>query len=223
MTDKIRKSLKERCKLAKCFNKNGQRKIDHDKVLEKSEECTKQILETKKNYILKMTKKLTDSNNSPKTYWTILNCLLYNKKLPTVLPLLVKGKLAPDFCKKTNIFNNFFASVCTPTYNTSCLPSFSYKKESRIKFQCLQLSAQKYLTVNTFGIWGRIFVSLENIFYFKYSQTTFHLVIRKKCYKIFLGCIFWAPIPFKWYQNTSPCGTGQSLILLLKIIFEHSL
>ena len=47
----IKKYLKERSKLTKIFYKNGQRKIDHDKVLEKSEECTKQILEAKKNYI----------------------------------------------------------------------------------------------------------------------------------------------------------------------------
>ena len=45
MTDNISQrqssSLKERCKLTKCFYKNGQRDIHHDKVLEKSEECTK--------------------------------------------------------------------------------------------------------------------------------------------------------------------------------------
>ena len=67
MTDIIKKSLKERCKLTKFFYKNGQRKVDHDKVLEKSEECTKQILEAKKNYILKMTKKLANSNTSSKS------------------------------------------------------------------------------------------------------------------------------------------------------------
>ena len=58
MKNNMKRSLKERCKLTKFFYKNGQRKIDHDKVLEKSEECTKQILEVKKNYILKMTKKM---------------------------------------------------------------------------------------------------------------------------------------------------------------------
>ena len=127
-----KKSLKERCKLTNFFCKNGQRKIDHDKVLEKSEECTKQILEAKKNYILKMTKKLADSNTSPKRYWTILNHLLYNKKLPTVPPLLVDGKLVSDFCKKASIFNFFFASICTPINNTSRLPFFSYRAGSRI-------------------------------------------------------------------------------------------
>ena len=133
MTDNLKKSLKERCKLRNFFYKNGQRKTDHDKVLEKSEECTKQILEAKKNYILKMTKKLADSNTSPKTYWTILNHLLYNKKLTTIPPLLVDGKLVSDYCKKANIFNNFFVSICTPIDNTSCLPSFSYRTGSRIK------------------------------------------------------------------------------------------
>ena len=80
-----------------------------------------------------MTKKLADSNISPKTYRTILNRLLYNKKLPTIPPLLAEGKLVSDFCKKGNIFKFFFASTCTPIDNTSCLRSFSYRTGSRIK------------------------------------------------------------------------------------------
>ena len=80
------------------FYTNGQQKIDHDKVLEQSEECTQQILDAKRNYILKMNKKLADSNTSPKTYWTTLNCLLYNKKLPVIPPLFVDCKLVSDFC-----------------------------------------------------------------------------------------------------------------------------
>ena len=47
-----------------------------------------------------MTKKLADSNTAPKLYWTILNCLLYNKKLPTIPPLLVDGKFVSGFLKK---------------------------------------------------------------------------------------------------------------------------
>ena len=73
-------------------------KTDHDKVLEKSEECTKQILEAKNNYILRMTKNLADYNTSPKTYWTILNRFLYNKELPTIPALLVDGNLVSGFC-----------------------------------------------------------------------------------------------------------------------------
>ena len=66
-------------------------------------------------------------------YWTISNRLLYNKKLPTIPPLLVDSKLVSDFCKRANIFNSFFASICTPIDNASCLPFFSYNTGSRIK------------------------------------------------------------------------------------------
>ena len=102
--------------------------------MEKSEECTKQILEAKKNYILKMTNKRADSNTSPKTYWSILNRLLYNIKLPTIPLLLVDGKLVSEFCKKKQTFLiTFFASICTPIENASCLQSFSYRARSKIK------------------------------------------------------------------------------------------
>ena len=64
-------------------------KCDYDKILEKSAECTAETFETKKNYILNMTSKLADSHTAPKTYWTLLNRLLYNKKIPAIPPLLV--------------------------------------------------------------------------------------------------------------------------------------
>ena len=64
---KHEKVFKRKISPNKIFYKNGQRKIDHDKVLEKYEECTKQILEAKKNYkTFKITKKLADSNTSPR-------------------------------------------------------------------------------------------------------------------------------------------------------------
>ena len=39
---------------------------------------------TMKNYILNMTSKLEDSYTAPKTYWILLNRLLYNKKIPEI-------------------------------------------------------------------------------------------------------------------------------------------
>ena len=53
MTDNIKKSFKERCKLAKVFYKKGPRKTDYDKVLEKSAECTQEILKLKRTIFLK--------------------------------------------------------------------------------------------------------------------------------------------------------------------------
>ena len=116
--------LKERPKLTKYFYRNGQRESDRDKVLEKSTECTTEIPEAKRQYTLEMTSKLKDAFSAPKTYWTIINHLLYNKKIPAIPPLLVDGNFVSDFNKKANLFNNFFASICTPIKNASTLPYF---------------------------------------------------------------------------------------------------
>ena len=48
------------------FYKNGQRTTDREKVLMKSAECTKEILEAKNIYILAISKKLEDSKTAPK-------------------------------------------------------------------------------------------------------------------------------------------------------------
>ena len=145
ITDDIKKSLKQRSKLTKHFYKNGQRNSDHIKVLQKSEECTNLISEAKKNYILKMTSKFGDSNTAPKTYWSILNRFLYNKKIPAIPPLLVDGTFISDFCEKANLFNNFFASICTPIKNNSTLPPFTYKTNTRIN--CFHVANKDVLLI----------------------------------------------------------------------------
>ena len=105
------------------FYKNGQIKFNHEKILEKSVECPRNIIEVKKNYILNMTSKLADSHTAPKSYWTLLNHLLCNVKIPAIPPSLVDEKFVSDFYEEPDIFNNFFASICTPIkMQTPCHP-----------------------------------------------------------------------------------------------------
>ena len=111
---------------------NDQRKTDRAKVLEKANECTNEILESKKNYIVKMSKKLEDSHTAPKAYLTLLNHLIYNKKIPVIPPLIVDGSFISDFRAKSNIFKNYFAPICTPIKNVGVLPPYSYKTNTRI-------------------------------------------------------------------------------------------
>ena len=85
------------------------------------------IREAKKNYIFKMSKKREDSHTALKAYWTILNRLIFNKKIPAILPLFVHGCFISDVCVKANIFKNYFASICTPIKSACVLPPFSYK------------------------------------------------------------------------------------------------
>ena len=123
MTNNIKIKLKQRTKLTEYFYKNGQIKFNHEKILEKSVECPKNIIEVKKNYILNMTSKLADSHTAPKSYWTLLNNLLCNVKIPAIPPLLVDEKFVSDFYEEPDIFNNFFASICTPIkMQTPCHP-----------------------------------------------------------------------------------------------------
>ena len=47
--------------------------------------------------------------------------------------LLVNNKIVSDFTKKANLFNNLFATQCTPLTNSSVLPSvMSFKTHSRL-------------------------------------------------------------------------------------------
>ena len=90
--------MKQRSKLTKIFFKNGLRKRDQIKVLEKSTKCTKKIIEANNSYVFKMTTKLEDSNTAPKQIGQYYhNCLLYNKKVPAISPLLVDGSFISDY------------------------------------------------------------------------------------------------------------------------------
>ena len=84
MANKTKSLSKERSKLTKYFYRNGQSESDRNKLLEKLVECTGEILEPKRQYILKITNKLEDDLTAPKTYWTIINHLLYNNKIPAI-------------------------------------------------------------------------------------------------------------------------------------------
>ena len=79
-----------------------------------------------------MSAKLDNPESLLKTYWSIINKFLSNKKIPFILPILVNGELLSDFKQKANIFNDHFASLCTPIKNGSKLPSFSHKTEKRL-------------------------------------------------------------------------------------------
>ena len=97
-----------------------------------SQECTSLINESKNRYIAKMSAKLDNPESLLKTYWSTINKFLSNKKIPFILPILVNGELVSDFKQKANIFNDHFASLCTPIKNSSKLPSFSHKTEKRL-------------------------------------------------------------------------------------------
>ena len=67
-----------------------------------------------------------------KVCWTILNNFLNNIKIPSIPPILASGKTITNIVEKANLFNNFFASQCTPLENTSKLPLLLMKTDKRL-------------------------------------------------------------------------------------------
>ena len=69
----------------------------------------------------------------PKRIRQSLNLSINDSKIPLIPPLLVNNKIVSDFKEKANLFNDFFATECTPLSNNSTLPSaISFKTKSRL-------------------------------------------------------------------------------------------
>ena len=89
------------------------------------------IVEAKERYTNKLSKKLDHPSTMPKEYWSILNTLLNNKKIPNIPPLDVNGKIISNFDKKAKLFNSNFASQSTPIFFFFSIGVF-YHNHSRI-------------------------------------------------------------------------------------------
>ena len=98
-----------------------------------STEISTLMLERKEKYYHDLSMKLNDSKTSNKTYWSILKSFYIDSEIPLIPPLLVNDKIVSDFTEKENLFNDFFATQCTPISNNSILPSaILFKAQSRL-------------------------------------------------------------------------------------------
>ena len=111
---KIISSLRNKSKLTKRYYSNPTEK-NKNLLTAKSKECSNMIVEAKERYANKLSKKLDDPSLMSKAYWSVLNTLLNDKKMPNISPLKVNGKIIPNFQKKAELFNSHFA--CHPIYS----------------------------------------------------------------------------------------------------------
>ena len=131
MNPKISSSLRKRAKLTKLFYKNPSDSLK-ELLMSKSTECSNLIVTAKENYQKKMAEKLDNPFTAPKASWSILSNILGKRKTPNIPPLIVNDFVVSDFTTKANLFNNFFASQCSPVVNSSTIPNFCYKIQKRI-------------------------------------------------------------------------------------------
>ena len=108
-----------------------------------------------------MSAKLDNPKSVLKTYWSIIYKFLSNKKAPIIPSVLVNGELVSDLEQKANLFNNCFASQCTPIKNSSKLPNFSYKTEKILTSFDIKdddiLSIIKNLNVDKADGWDQLY------------------------------------------------------------------
>ena len=118
MNKEITSLLKKRSKLIKKYYNDP---TDQSKILMVStaNECTRFIVAAKEKNLIRLSAKLEDPSIAPKTYWFILHRFLSNKKLPIIAPILVDDRVVSNFAKKSELFNSYFASQCSPVTNKS--------------------------------------------------------------------------------------------------------
>ena len=91
------------------------------------------INKSKQNYYSRVASKLTNVQRNSKTYWSLLNRFLNNKKIPLIPPLFHENKFVTDFKEKAELFNAFFAKQCSLIKNSSKLPShLHYLTDNRL-------------------------------------------------------------------------------------------
>ena len=77
MNKEIKLLLKRRSKPIKKYYSDP---TDHNKNL--PNECTRIIIAVREKNLIRLSAKLEDPSTAPKTYWSILNRFLSNKKYP---------------------------------------------------------------------------------------------------------------------------------------------
>ena len=80
-----------------------------------------------------MASKLTNVQRNSKTYCSLLNRFLNNKKIPLIPSLFHENKFVTDFKEKAELFNSFFAKQFSLIKNSSKLPShLHYLTDNRL-------------------------------------------------------------------------------------------
>ena len=97
-------------------------------------ETSNLIANAKESYYKNEGKKLLDPSLGPKKYWSILNSFLGNKKMPTIPPLFDNGEIVTDYLSKAEIFNNYFASQCTPFDENDEVPHLRLRTPLSLSF-----------------------------------------------------------------------------------------
>ena len=86
----------------------------------------------KNKSFFRISEKLNNPNTSTKCYWSLIETLLNEKKVPCVPPIYHNNRYVTDFKQKCQLFTSYFSEQCTLFKNISALPNTSSKHTNNI-------------------------------------------------------------------------------------------
>ena len=106
---RIKSFLHGKNKIFKNYRKNKTNLQLLNKLNFAQEQLNGLITLSKNNDYERMVKKLNNLQRNSKAYWSLLRCLLNNKKIPLIPPLFYENKFVTNFLEKAEVFNSFFS------------------------------------------------------------------------------------------------------------------
>ena len=87
------------------------------------ERLSTSIESLKERYYARIANRLSNTQKSTKSYWSLLKIFLDNKKIPLIPPLFHENHFIIDFKEKAELFNSFFSNHYSLLKNCSKLPT----------------------------------------------------------------------------------------------------
>ena len=87
------------------------------------ERLSTSIESSEERYYARIANRLSNTQKSTKTYWSLSKIFLNNKKIPLIPPLFHENRFITDFKEKAELFNSFFSNQCSLLKNCSKLPT----------------------------------------------------------------------------------------------------
>ena len=117
----IKQKISYKDSLFQKYIKNGKNVFDLRKVELARFDIINAIADSKKKYYERISYKFINPNTAPKTYWSILKSLYYDKKIPVIPPLFHNNSFITNFKEKAEMFTRFFPNQYSLIVNESTL------------------------------------------------------------------------------------------------------
>ena len=113
INNKVKELINEKNDTFQCYLHSNKDPKLFNKVEYLQNELKSLIEANKENYYSRISKRMMNPLTSTKTFWSILNSFLKNKKISCIPPLFHQNRYIAKFKDKAELFNNSVAIQCS--------------------------------------------------------------------------------------------------------------